>query len=491
MTEQLATKRKAEFGEISVAITADPSDLKTGLKEASEAVGATARKIDTQTKKASASLGKMGRNAGMAGIQIQQFVGQVTTGTSAMTALSQQAADLGFVLGVPLAGAIISIAAALAGPLLSAMRDVTDESKSLQINTEEWVEAFKQRLKEAGSDQVSFTSVIQSEFNKLNFEYDQNLEKIADLERRSKTMEGRGVRLGFEIKALTDRNKELAAAMETVNRISQEGLATTALDEEQTRAAEERAGRFADSLRMQTEALRYNLQLRAEIESGAISEQQAREAMRYRAQTELAELRFQEELARLGENETLKAELQAEHDAMAEQAASLHADNMINIKRDQAEREMQLQRMKQNAEISAMTSFASSAIGVMSAFGKKSFKVQKMFAIADSIVNIAGGVAKALNHPYPANLGFAAQVAAQGAALISTIKSAKPGSGSAPRAGGGAAAPAAPEQQAPQVGRTVNIRLAGSMFSPDQIRELIGQINEEIGDGAELNIGAA
>ena len=41
----------------------------------------------------------MGRGAGQAGIQIQQFVGQVQGGQSAMLALSQQGADLGIVLG--------------------------------------------------------------------------------------------------------------------------------------------------------------------------------------------------------------------------------------------------------------------------------------------------------------------------------------------------------------------------------------------------------
>ncbi len=61
------------------------------------------------------ALGGVGRSAGQAGIQIQQFVGQVQGGQSAMLALSQQGADLGFVLGAPLLGAIVGIGASAIG----------------------------------------------------------------------------------------------------------------------------------------------------------------------------------------------------------------------------------------------------------------------------------------------------------------------------------------------------------------------------------------
>lgn len=67
------------------------------------------------------ALGGLGRNAGMAGIQLQQFVGQLQGGVNPMIALSQQGADLGFVLGAPLLGAIIGIGASLAGVLLPSL----------------------------------------------------------------------------------------------------------------------------------------------------------------------------------------------------------------------------------------------------------------------------------------------------------------------------------------------------------------------------------
>lgn len=68
--------------------------------------------------KATKGLAGVGRNAGQAGIQVQQFVGQIQGGQSALLAFSQQSADLGFVLGAPLLGAVVGIGASLVGFLL-------------------------------------------------------------------------------------------------------------------------------------------------------------------------------------------------------------------------------------------------------------------------------------------------------------------------------------------------------------------------------------
>lgn len=99
-------------------------------------VGQQARNTAAQTRNLTGSLGGVGRGAGQAGIQIQQFVGQVQGGVNPMIALSQQATDLGFVLGVPLVGAIVgisaSIAAALLPSLLAASRSFADLSKEIK-----------------------------------------------------------------------------------------------------------------------------------------------------------------------------------------------------------------------------------------------------------------------------------------------------------------------------------------------------------------------
>jgi hypothetical protein len=105
------------------------------LKEASEA---SARALNIQTEaakrararitnvsdatgKASNNVKNFSRNSGQAGIQFQQFIGQVQGGQSPMLAFSQQSADLGFVLGFPLLGAITGISASIAGIFLPAL----------------------------------------------------------------------------------------------------------------------------------------------------------------------------------------------------------------------------------------------------------------------------------------------------------------------------------------------------------------------------------
>ncbi|MCP5004531.1 MAG: hypothetical protein GY941_11430 [Planctomycetes bacterium] len=92
-----------------------------------------------------------------------------------------------------------------------------------------------------------------------------------------------------------------------------------------------------------------------------------------------------------------------------------------------------LDKAASRAELKTTLTVAAGVLGIMSAFAGKSFKAQKSLAIAEGIINIIGGVTKALNNPYPANIGFAAQVAAQGAGLIKTIKGTELGS-----VGGGA-----------------------------------------------------
>lgn len=75
-------------------------------------------KTENTSRKVTNAIGGIGRKAGQAGIQVQQFVGQVQMGTSPMVALSQQATDLGFVLGFPLAGAVAGIGASLISTLV-------------------------------------------------------------------------------------------------------------------------------------------------------------------------------------------------------------------------------------------------------------------------------------------------------------------------------------------------------------------------------------
>ena len=107
-------------------LLADSSGIRTAtndLKNLERQSGAT----ESKTKK---SFSSFGSSVGRAGIQIQQFVGQVQGGQNAMLALSAQSTDLGIVLGYPLIGVIAGLGAALAGSLAPALfggKDAVDE----------------------------------------------------------------------------------------------------------------------------------------------------------------------------------------------------------------------------------------------------------------------------------------------------------------------------------------------------------------------------
>ncbi|WP_172566902.1 hypothetical protein [Vibrio fluvialis] len=81
-------------------------------------------------------LAGMGRGAGQAGIQFQQLIGQIQGGQSVMLALSQQSADLGFVLGAPLAGAVVGIVSSIAGMLIPTLFDSSDALEDVEKATE-------------------------------------------------------------------------------------------------------------------------------------------------------------------------------------------------------------------------------------------------------------------------------------------------------------------------------------------------------------------
>lgn len=78
----------------------------------------------------------MSRGAGQAGIQIQQFVGQVQGGQDPLLAFSQQAADIGIVLGAPMLGAIAGLAASLGMVLLPEVFKTTNALEEIEKATE-------------------------------------------------------------------------------------------------------------------------------------------------------------------------------------------------------------------------------------------------------------------------------------------------------------------------------------------------------------------
>lgn len=225
---------------------------------------------------------------------------------------------------------------------------------------------------------------------------------------------------------------------------------------------------------------------RQEIESGAMSQSQAmfeesnlRELLAVQAQQE-------ELIALYGEGNARELELWQSLEDQKNAISETGANERVDIAKKEASLLIQTQ-----------LSAGASLIGSLASVASKSFKTQKAFAIAQGTLGVAGAMIKALDSPlgFPANLGLVAAVAAQGASLIGAIKSSKPGGGATPSSTGGSRA-AASSQAASSGGgqqnntpesRNISINLSGGgLMSTDQVRELIGQINEQTGDGVQL-----
>jgi hypothetical protein len=130
----MATERFIDIKVRSSSAKKNVDDLDSSMKNLGRDTDKAAKSTTKLTKSAEGvkkGIGGIGRSAGQAGIQVQQFVGQIQGGQSAMLALSQQSADLGFVLGAPLLGAVVGIGASLVGFLIPSLKETKDEAEEL------------------------------------------------------------------------------------------------------------------------------------------------------------------------------------------------------------------------------------------------------------------------------------------------------------------------------------------------------------------------
>ncbi len=126
----------------------DTKDIGKAQKQL-EAIGMSAIKTKSKIKEFADTTGKggkdvsgFGRKAGMAGIQFEQLAGQIAMGQNPMRAVGVQAADLGFVLGTPLLGAVVGISAAMASVLIPTLLNLSLNTEKLTELNEKLAESF-------------------------------------------------------------------------------------------------------------------------------------------------------------------------------------------------------------------------------------------------------------------------------------------------------------------------------------------------------------
>lgn len=136
------------------------------------------------------------------------------------------------------------------------------------------------------------------------------------------------------------------------------------------------------------------------------------------AEEKLAEW-YNTQLEMLEEFRQERADLNATWDATEQDLDKRHQAELLRI--EQARQSMQLQAASTIfGDLAGMTkAFA----GEQSKAYRAMFAVSKAFAIADGLIQISNGIAKAANNPWPVNLAAMATVAAAGAGVISSIQS--------------------------------------------------------------------
>lgn len=162
----------------------------TQAQRAGRQVKTYAKATDSVTRTSRAArrgMNGMSSSAGQAGIQIQQLVGQLQGGVAPMTALAQQGADLGIVLGAPLAGVVLSLGAVLAGVLIPGMMDSAKSAEELLEEIDELSDGFRDltdaqrayvvaQLEQQIMAQTSAVTELESELERLDARIARNAE---------------------------------------------------------------------------------------------------------------------------------------------------------------------------------------------------------------------------------------------------------------------------------------------------------------------------
>lgn len=275
---------------------------------------------------------------------------------------------------------------------------------------------------------------------------------------------------------LADVERAAVAAKDTVIAERQEQIAAAAALDQAAREREAEAEAVdQEKVAAEFEAFRQNLldEEQAEIES---------------------HLRRLEELRKFHEQGFLTDQEAA---AAREQLAAEHEGRMVEIRKrgmTDLERFNAKSWRDQTATVVGELSRMTSAVAQQN---KVLFSINKAAAIAEAVIQGALGVARTLGaYPFPLNIAMAAAHAAVAAAQVQAIASQQfTGGNSNANVAPAIAATAAPAvtpvgggQGGGGDGTTANITLQGDVFSRESVVGLIDQINDAVGDGAQLRV---
>lgn len=205
-------------------------------------------------------------------------------------------------------------------------------------------------------------------------------------------------------------------------------------------------------------------------------------------------LRYEERLAKLDQFTNQELEMVGGKNEMMRILQQEHSDEMNRI-----------QEAERQAKIGIVTSTLDAAAQALSVGGKKASKIQKAIAITNAVIKgkeaavAAWQAGMSTGGPWAPVVAAAYTAAsiAKTASMISSIKGGGKSMSGMSGGGGGSAIGRSPSSAPAGSGgsggrnspREISISMMGQgMFSTEQVRELIGQINQQVGDGVELNV---
>ena len=363
------------------------------------------------SKKAGKAIGGMGRNVGMAGVQIGQFAGQIQGGQSALLAFSQQGADIGMLFGPAgmIAGGIVAVGAALAGVLVPSLMDSTDATEKLSDKLKEL-----RKTNRLSAEQVAFLNQVEEEAKKTAKEKIKDLsETIKEKEksiardrelietghqllnlRKGESVSGKKSAAAARIEEETKALVQLRAARATLSQDMESGVdpSKVIMDESSARiSALKTASEIENKLirAKNEEGYRIRLDGMSMAESAQIAAWE-KEKIRLEASSNARIAMLQSEAQKAQESKILseeqklqianeygllELEQKSQRDAKIEQAEEDHTKKMIKIK-----------EMEESSKRKAVAGAFGDMSQLMNTESRKLFEIGKAAALASAVI---------------------------------------------------------------------------------------------------------
>lgn len=463
-------------------------------------------KFSNQIPKASKNFKLMKGSMQQVGFQVQDFAVQVAGGTSAVTAFGQQGSQLAGIFGPggAVIGAVIAVGSALAGIILK-MGGAAKSTAELSQEVTELGQALMTinllALNDRLSDQAEITDKLSSKIRKVNDELEVQKDLIGI---GSATEEqARIARIGFLQKEQKSLNSQLRSEEAILRRIGAEQTKLVKAGQPAGVGSEVKdiAKIEKQALDDSTKALDEALRVRAALTNQFTTSEIERLQLKHDTQREMI-------AAALAAQQITEQEAR-DFKTTAEQ---IHADGIDAIWNKSVNDRARVEEQAQSRIQALRQSVASNAAGLLSVLGRKN----KLAAVAAIALTKGLAIAQTLAHTQTAAmLAYSSQLvpgdptspARAAAAYTHTQTLGKLSAGliaatglaeafSGGGGGGGAAAGGvasntggAGGQAQQQQNQVVNINLEGEVFGREQVRGLIGQINEALDDGFTLNLG--